>query len=146
MRPRQRACTPGTLGVVSDRADAFSTCVASFLPVWLPGLGKSKIPFEMFDLARNADGARRMQKLGNLYHRGHDLAWDGRAVLKELLGKYGRIRLPAERRAPISRIFGVIMWGELAAWKISAELADQLVPLEARMAATSQAHDETRHF
>src|SRR6185503_16687918 len=43
-------------------------------------------------------------------------------------------------------VFGVIMWGELAAWKISAELADHLVPLEGRMAATSQAHDEARHF
>jgi hypothetical protein len=38
------------------------------------------------------------------------------------------------------------MWGELAAWKIAARLADELEPLEARMAATSQAHDEARHF
>jgi hypothetical protein len=38
------------------------------------------------------------------------------------------------------------MWGELAAWRISAQLADRLEPLEAKMAATSQAHDEARHF
>ena len=38
------------------------------------------------------------------------------------------------------------MWGELAAWKISAQLADRLVPLEAKLAAASQVHDEARHF
>jgi hypothetical protein len=112
----------------------------------IPGFGRSKIPFEMFDLSRSADEARRMTKLNNLYHRGQELAWDGRAVLKELLARHGGIRIAPELRAPMARIFGVIMWGELAAWKISAELADQIVPLEARMAATSQAHDEARHF
>jgi hypothetical protein len=110
------------------------------------GLGKSHIPFDMFDLQRNADEARRLHKLGNLYHRGQELAWDGRAVLKDLIAKHGGINLPPEKRDAMAKIFGVIMWGELAAWKISAELADQLVPLEAKMAATSQAHDEARHF
>jgi hypothetical protein len=43
-------------------------------------------------------------------------------------------------------VLAIIMWGELAAWKIAAQLADELVPLEARMAAVSQAHDEARHF
>ena len=38
------------------------------------------------------------------------------------------------------------MWGELAAWKISLQLADGIKPLEAKMAATSQAFDEARHF
>ncbi len=36
--------------------------------------------------------------------------------------------------------------GELAAWKISAQLADVIVPLEAKLAASSQVHDEARHF
>jgi hypothetical protein len=110
------------------------------------GFGRSRIPFDMFELERSALEARRSQKLANLYHRGQELAWDGRAVLKELLAKHGGIRLADDKRAAMAEIFGVIMWGELAAWKISAELADQLVPLEARMAATSQAHDEARHF
>ncbi len=110
------------------------------------GFGRSRIPFEMFDLERSAAEAKRSQKLGNLYHRGQELAWDGRAVLKELLARHGGIRLPDDKREAMAKIFGVIMWGELAAWKISAELADQLVPLEGRLAATSQAHDEARHF
>ncbi len=110
------------------------------------GFGRSQIPFEMFDLERSADEARRGQKLGNLYHRGQELAWDGRAVLKELLDRHGGITLADDKREAMAKIFGVIMWGELAAWKISAELADKLVPLEGRLAATSQAHDEARHF
>src|SRR5262249_51254162 len=55
-------------------------------------------------------------------------------------------RIDPDKRAALSKIFGVIMWGELAAWKISLQLADELVPLEAKMAATSQGHDEARHF
>jgi hypothetical protein len=110
------------------------------------GFGKSRIPFDMFDLARSAEEAKRQHKLGNLYHRGQELAWDGRAVLKELMAKHGGIELAQELRAATGEIFGVIMWGELAAWKISAELADQITSLEGRMAATSQAHDEARHF
>ena len=100
----------------------------------------------MFDLARNADEARRAQKLESLYHRGQDLAWDGRAVLRELIDKHGGIRVPEDKRAALGQIFAVIMWGELAAWKVSAQLADEIVELEPKMAATSQAHDEARHF
>ncbi len=106
----------------------------------------SKIPFEMFDLARDADEARRMDKLRHIYHRGQDLAWDGRAVLAELIATHGGIRVAPEHAGAVARVFEIILWGELAAWKISAELARELVPLEARMAATAQAHDEARHF
>lgn len=106
----------------------------------------SRIPFEMFDLARSADEARRMDKLRHIYHRGQDLAWDGRDVLAELIAKHGGIQVAPEHAASIGRVFEIILWGELAAWKISAELADQIVPLEAKMAATAQAHDEARHF
>jgi hypothetical protein len=40
----------------------------------------------------------------------------------------------------------VLLWGELAAWAISADLAERIDDVEAKMAATSQAHDEARHF
>ncbi len=110
------------------------------------GFGRSRIPFDMFDLPRAADEARRAPKLAGLYHRGQDLAWDGRKVLADLLAKHGGVKIPPGKRAALAQIFGVIMWGELAAWKISLQLADELVPLEAKMAATSQAHDEARHF
>jgi hypothetical protein len=100
----------------------------------------------MFDLRRDADEARRSVKLASLYHRGQELAWDGREVLPELIARHGGLRVADAQREALRHIFGVILWGELAAWKISLQLADELEGLESRMAATSQAHDEARHF
>lgn len=106
----------------------------------------SALPYAMFDLPRSAEDARRYARVENIYHRGQDLAWDGRAVLGGLLHKHGDPRFSAAQREALWGVFGPILWGELAAWKISAQLADRLEPLEAKMAATSQAHDEARHF
>ena len=110
------------------------------------GSNRSKIPFEMFDLQKAAQEARADAKLRHIYHRGQELAWDGRKVLGELLEKHGGIHIAEDKRQSLARIFEIILWGELAAWKISAELADRIEPLEAKMAATSQTHDEARHF
>jgi hypothetical protein len=104
------------------------------------------LPYNMFDLQRSAADARRYERAANIYHRGQDLAWDGREVLAELVKKHGGPQVPAGKQQALHAVLGPILWGELAAWKISAQLADQLVPLEAKMAATSQAHDEARHF
>ncbi len=104
------------------------------------------LPYDMFDLPQRASEARRMAKLGNIYHRGQSLAWDGNRVLDELFARHGGAGLRPEHVAPASNVLGAILWGELAAWRIAAQLADELVPLQARMAATSQAHDEARHF
>ncbi len=112
----------------------------------IPGFGRSQIRFDMFDLERSADEARRAQKLANLYHRGQELVWDGREVLAALLQQHGGIKIDPKLREPLGVVFGVIMWGELAAWRISLQLADRLPELEPKMAATSQAHDEARHF
>jgi hypothetical protein len=110
------------------------------------GRPKSPIPYEMFSLARSAAEAKRYAKCERIYHRGQELAWDGKEILPMLLAKHGGIKLAEEKREPLKRLFAIILWGELAAWKISAQLADRLEPLEAKMAATSQAHDEARHF
>lgn len=104
------------------------------------------LPYDMFDVTRSANEARRAEKLANIYHKGQSLAWNGREVLSALIKKHGGVHLPDKERKALSRIFSILMWGELAAWRISAQLADRLVPLEAKMAATSQAHDEARHF
>jgi hypothetical protein len=114
--------------------------------VAIAGYGRTQIRYEMFDLERSADEAKRLTKCQNIYHRGQELAWDGRDVLAEQLAKHGGIHLADDKRKALERIFNIILWGELAAWKISAQLADGLEPLEAKMAATSQAHDEARHF
>jgi hypothetical protein len=100
----------------------------------------------MFDLARSDAEARRARRMENIYHAGQTKIWDGRDVLAKAIARHGRPTLPPEKRRALGRIFGIIMWGELAAWKISAQLADRLVPLEAKLAAASQVHDEARPF
>ena len=111
------------------------------------GWFKTELAYDMFDLDRSAEEARRLVKCQSIYHRGQELAWDGRDLLGELIAKHGGVHIAdPEKAAALSRIFNIILWGELAAWRISAQLADRLVPLEAKMAATSQAFDEARHF
>ncbi len=112
----------------------------------LASLGKSPLPFDMFAVAQDAATAKRQDRLQSIYHRGQALAWDGQAVLSELLQKHGGIKLRQEQRVAVGSVIGVLMWGELAAWKIASQLADSLVPLGPKLAATSQAHDEARHF
>lgn len=104
------------------------------------------IRYDMFDLARSADEAKRYNKCQNIYHSGQRMAWNGTEVLQMLVEKHGPPKLDEQTRHALQRIFAIILWGELAAWRISAQLADELVPLEAKMAATSQVHDEARHF
>lgn len=110
------------------------------------GFGRTQIRYDMFDVDRDAEEAKRFTRCERIYHIGQEQAWDGKEILPMLLRQHGGIRLDPEKKAALERIFAIIMWGELAAWKISAQLADRLVPLEAKMAATSQAHDEARHF
>jgi hypothetical protein len=109
-------------------------------------LSRSSLPFDMFDAARSDAEARRARKMESIYHVGQNRIWDGREVLAELIAKHGPPRLLPEKARALAKVFAIIMWGELAAWKISAQLADALEPLEAKLAATSQAHDEARHF
>ncbi|MBT8496308.1 MAG: ferritin-like domain-containing protein [Deltaproteobacteria bacterium] len=113
---------------------------------WFRRRASAEIPTDMFDVAKIGEQARQAHKLASIYHKGQDLAWDGREVLAELIEKHGGITIPDDKRQALSRIYAIILWGELAAWRISAQLADSLIDLEAKMAATAQAHDEARHF
>ena len=90
---------------------------------------------------------RTAEALENIYHRSQEKIWDGRAVLLELLEKHEGIgKLESRQAQALQNIFAVILEGEDAAWKISLQLAASLDNIEARMAATSQAHDQARHF
>jgi hypothetical protein len=89
---------------------------------------------------------RRLERLERLYHVGQNNAWDGREVLKSLIAKHGQPRLPDDKREAALKLLSILLWGELAAWAISADLAERIDDVEAKMAATSQAHDEARHF
>ncbi len=104
------------------------------------------IPYDLFTQGRTSLEARRARRMENIYHRGQDRIWDGREVLRELLDEHGGVHVPEDKRDALIYVLSVIMWGEYAAWRVSAELADRLHDLEARLAATSQSHDEARHF
>ena len=85
-------------------------------------------------------------KLEGLYHKGQARIWNGKEYLQECLDKHGGINVQEKNVEALHNIFMIILWGELAAWKISSALATELENDSARMAATSQAHDEARHF
>ena len=104
------------------------------------------LPYDMFDHERTTREVKAARRLERVYHKGHQRAWNGKEVLQNLLEEHGPIELPQEKREALRSLFAIVLWGELAAWKVSAELAMRLEPLEAKMAATSQAHDEARHF
>jgi hypothetical protein len=102
----------------------------------------SYIPYDMLD----KDPFPTAPKLESLYHVGQRRIWDGKQVLEDLLQKHGAVELPEGETEAVRDLFAVLLWGELAAWKISAALAYDLDTLEAKLAATAQAHDESRHF
>ena len=104
------------------------------------------LPYHMFDRARFGLEARDARTLERIYHKSQERSWDGQEVLRALIERHGAPHVDAARRPALARLFAVIMWGELAAWKVSAALADELEPFEAKLAATSQAFDEARHF
>ncbi len=110
------------------------------------GRRKRGIPYNMFDYGAYGLAAKNARILERIYHKGNKHSWDGKEVLDTLMSEHGRPTLDDDVKNALGRVFSLIMWGELAAWRISAELADELEPLEAKMAATSQAFDEARHF
>jgi hypothetical protein len=104
-------------------------------------------PYRLVEESIADRAERKLDRLERLYHVGQNKVWDGRAVLADLIAKHGPPRLPDDaRRDATLRILSLLLWGELAAWAISADLAEQIEDVEAKMAATSQAHDEARHF
>ena len=105
-----------------------------------------RLDTSILDPIRSKDEAQRARKLENIYHVGQDKIWDGRAVLAELQSTHGLAHLQGEKREAVAHVFSGLMWGELAAWKISAQLADRIDDVGAKMATTSQVHDEARHF
>jgi len=104
-------------------------------------------PYELGDPTIVGVAEARTNTIARIYHKGHEQAWDGRAVLDELVAKHGgTINFPEDKKAAFGRIASVLLWGELAAWSISADLALKLDETPAKMAASSQVFDEARHF
>ncbi len=103
-------------------------------------------PYEYGDPAIVGLAQARTDTVARIYHKGHEQAWDGRAVLDELVAKHGGIQFPEDKKAAFAKVASVLLWGELAAWSISADLAVKLEDTPAKMAASSQVFDEARHF
>jgi len=105
-------------------------------------------PYEMVEKAAVEDAAVKTKRLDRLYHLTQKHSWDGKAVFGALVDKYGPPGqgMDEDKRQALSRIMTILMWGELAAWNISADLALTIEDMDAKMAATAQVFDEARHF
>ena len=88
----------------------------------------------------------RTARLRRIYSNAQRDAWDGPALFREAVARHGGIQLSPEKRAALAHPLSMLMWGELGAWIVSAELAERLEDADARMAASSQVFDEARHF
>ena len=88
----------------------------------------------------------RTNRLRQLYAKAACQAWDGEALFRDLMSQYGGIQLDDERKRALSYPLSMLMWGELAAWHVAAEMAERIESTDARMAASSQVFDEARHF
>ncbi len=89
---------------------------------------------------------QKTDRLRRIYQNaGRDL-WDGPTVFREAVARHGGIQLSREKREALAHPISMLMWGELAAWIVAAELAERLEDPDARLAASSQVFDEARHF
>jgi hypothetical protein len=122
--------------------------MASLTERWLrPSRPRTQFPpYELGDPGIVGIAQARTDTIARIYHKGHEQAWDGRTVLDELVAKHGGIQFPEGKREAFAKIASVLLWGELAAWSISADLALKLEDTPAKMAASSQVFDEARHF
>src|SRR5437660_1166780 len=103
-------------------------------------------PYDLLAQEAIRDTESKMERLERIYHVAQRNAWQGHEILKGLVAKHGTPAIPDRKKEAIARIFTIILWGELAAWIVSADLAERIDDVEAKMAATSQAFDEARHF
>jgi len=88
----------------------------------------------------------RTHRLRRIYANCLRDSWDGPTLFREAMERHGGIQLDREKRVHLSYPISMLMWGELAAWIVSAELAERIEDPDARMAASSQVFDEARHF
>lgn len=88
----------------------------------------------------------KTNRLRGIYEKASRDVWDGPGEFRAAMERHGGIQLSREKREALAYPISMLMWGELAAWIVSAELAERLDDADARMAASSQVFDEARHF
>jgi len=89
---------------------------------------------------------QKTDRLRRIYANALRDAWDGPTLFREAIAKHGGIQLSREKREALAHPITMLMWGELAAWIVAAELAERLDDADARLAASAQGFDEARHF
>lgn len=89
---------------------------------------------------------QQTDRLRRIYAHALRDAWDGPASFRAAIERHGGIQLEREKREALAHPISMLMWGELAAWIVAAELAQRLEEPDARLAASSQVFDEARHF
>jgi hypothetical protein len=89
---------------------------------------------------------QKTDRLRRIYSNALRDAWDGPALFRQAIATHGGIQLSREKRVALSHPLTMLMWGELAAWIVAAELAERLEDPDARLAASAQVFDEARHF
>lgn len=104
------------------------------------------IPYDICDRSLLEQEAKSARLLEGIYHRGQKKIWDGNQILDDLIDKHGTIEIAEDDVVALKNIFSIILWGELVAWKVSLQLGAEIDDFSAKLAATSQAHDEARHF
>lgn len=105
-------------------------------------------PRDLFAERAAESASLKTKRLERLYDLTREHAWDGNATLAALIDKHGPpgTGMSEDVRKRLSRVLTVLMWGELAAWNISADIALEIEDVDAKMAATGQVFDEARHF
>jgi len=88
----------------------------------------------------------KTDRLRRIYANAIRDAWDGPMLFRDAIARHGGIQLSREKREALAHPLTMLMWGELAAWIVAAELAERLEDADARLAASSQVFDEARHF
>ncbi len=88
----------------------------------------------------------KTDRLRRIYSNAIRDAWDGPTIFRDAIARHGGIQLAKEKREALAHPLTMLMWGELAAWIVAAELAERLEDPDARLAASSQVFDEARHF
>ena len=104
------------------------------------------IPYNICDESLLEKEAKSARLLEGIYHKGQTKIWDGNKVLDELIEKHSGITISDKDAVALKNIFSIILWGELVAWKVSLQLGAEIDDFSAKLAVTSQAHDEARHF
>src|SRR5215475_6990877 len=95
-------------------------------------------PYRLLEEQYVDQGESKNAKLKGIYKKTQTHAWDGDKMLAELMTRHGGVQASPEVRRHIAAVFSVILWGELAAWNIAADLALTIDDIEAKMAASGQ--------